>query len=495
MTTQDWASAYGIDPNDPVMQSMFGRMKPPSMWERLQVPMASLGGAMMALGSNIPAGRLQASHLISQMPEQAAQIQFHNQIGQSQGLQAIAALQAMKQRAEGQRWWQGLRNSLSPQPPMVAQMPGPEDSPQPSLAGGATGALSMSGSSAGDQLAQAPVGQVQTPPTGGGTFAQIPLQVRQAIAGAPSLEAAQNMYSQYLMKDFNREYQPPVVKEFFNEKTGRKEMRQWDPNHPQLGWQTVGGSESKLLTPEELLQQEEIKRAGRNSVTLNMPPSESAFQKELGTGRAKDALALEQKATEALTAAQRYITFKNVMNDAVKSGFGSPGAGAETAIWGTRLAQAAGIDPKNLSLPANASGLETMQALGNQMALGQIGAEGMPKNNFSEADRNFVVATAPGLAKTPQGNALLIDIKLKEYDRTMQQRDAWLRAAQDPRYGATTDQRWANFQKDWAGYVQKNPVFTPEMMAQAKAIAVQAGNQGTSSPAKNPRGWSIEKVE
>ena len=100
MTAQDWASAYGIDPSDPIMRSMFGNVRAPSMWDRLQVPMASLGGAMMALGSNLPAGRLQASQMLSQIPENQSRVSLQNSFGAKSALEAANMLQNMKAMAQ-----------------------------------------------------------------------------------------------------------------------------------------------------------------------------------------------------------------------------------------------------------------------------------------------------------------------------------------------------------------------------------------------------------
>ncbi|KAA2234173.1 hypothetical protein [Salinarimonas soli] len=41
--------------------------------------------------------------------------------------------------------------------------------------------------------------------------------------------------------------------------------------------------------------------------------------------------------------------------------------------------------------------------------VGQIGAGGFPANNFSDADRQFLIETVPALANSPGGNGMILE--------------------------------------------------------------------------------------
>lgn len=69
-----------------------------------------------------------------------------------------------------------------------------------------------------------------------------------------------------------------------------------------------------------------------------------------------------------------------------------------------KLAQAVGINPASLGLPESTDMGEALISMSNEMAMGRIGGQGgMPANNFSEADRKFLVETVPNIENTERG--------------------------------------------------------------------------------------------
>jgi hypothetical protein len=67
------------------------------------------------------------------------------------------------------------------------------------------------------------------------------------------------------------------------------------------------------------------------------------------------------------------------------------------------VATSLGLDPKGVG------SAQAVQSLINESVLGKIGAGGLPANNFSDADREFIVKIFPGLGDDPQANKIRIE--------------------------------------------------------------------------------------
>ncbi len=104
-------------------------------------------------------------------------------------------------------------------------------------------------------------------------------------------------------------------------------------------------------------------------------------------------------------------------------------AGGETGAFAP-IRLRAGEAVRSLGLPQDFFGLpgdaeisygQVIESLSNQLALGKIGGEdGMPANNFSEADRNFIVSTVAGLGDSPAAFRRKLAIQERMDQRAME---------------------------------------------------------------------------
>lgn len=123
---------------------------------------------------------------------------------------------------------------------------------------------------------------------------------------------------------------------------------------------------------------------------------------------------------------------------------------ADTKMTIGQVLQSAGVPdaiiPAGIDRKAIASA-ETMRSITNHAAMSMIGPGGMPANNFSEADRGFVVSTVPGLMNTPGGNAKIMAIARAVEQRKIELGDAWLDWSKK---NGNTLQSWDRFQAERA---------------------------------------------
>lgn len=73
-----------------------------------------------------------------------------------------------------------------------------------------------------------------------------------------------------------------------------------------------------------------------------------------------------------------------------------------------------------ISLDKNLPVKQAFEAIANKLVMSQIGAGGIPANNFSDADRAFLERTMPGLSKTKEGNRMLIEYAKKVQKRVIE---------------------------------------------------------------------------
>lgn len=155
-----------------------------------------------------------------------------------------------------------------------------------------------------------------------------------------------------------------------------------------------------------------------------------------------------------------------------------------------------------IDIDPNLPNKQAADSLAKEMALmlrkpGQQSG-GMP-GNFSDADRNFLVAIAPGLANTPGGNQLIIQTARKTFQREAEM----AKMAQEYRDRTGSMNGFVQFAKQ---YAEANPLFAEES-AKARSLTTQtptstspAFKVGTRSKTKDGRdvefdgkGWKLVK--
>lgn len=190
--------------------------------------------------------------------------------------------------------------------------------------------------------------------------------------------------------------------------------------------------------------------------------SEGAFAKTMGEGTAKDALDLTAAANKAV---EQLATIDNLKTavQAYEAAGGETGKLSDLKNQGAALAQSLGIDPASLGLPADAGPGQLINSLTNQLALGKVGSGGLPANNFSEADRNFLVQTVPNLSDTPAGLQAKMAVAERAAQRTVQAVQAWQQYPQSA-------EGWRKFQQDWTQHVSSTPLLSEEEKAQIRGL-------------------------
>ncbi|MEM8647200.1 MAG: hypothetical protein AAGF86_12755 [Pseudomonadota bacterium] len=159
---------------------------------------------------------------------------------------------------------------------------------------------------------------------------------------------------------------------------------------------------------------ERLRRAGAPNITnttnIASPKFQTKFDETTGKKLGEDALMIAQAGASA---SGRIGTLKR-MQTALKTT--ATGFGQKQLLNVRKAAKTLGFDVGNVGEA------ETLQALGNQLALelrNPSGGAGMP-GAMSDKDREFLVSSVPGLDKTPDGNRKLIDYAIRVEERKQQ---------------------------------------------------------------------------
>lgn len=166
---------------------------------------------------------------------------------------------------------------------------------------------------------------------------------------------------------------------------------------------------------------------------------ESEFERAYGGGLAKEALGVIESGNKASDDMQKVQLLRGLLGQ-IKTGQLTP-AQSTMGAW----MQSVGLDPKAVgidpNLPASA---EAASSLINKFALSNIGATtgGIPANNFSEADRKFILQLVPSLRNRPEANDILLAAKEREAALAMKRADTWATARSQGMSYEKFDQQW-----------------------------------------------------
>ena len=212
---------------------------------------------------------------------------------------------------------------------------------------------------------------------------------------------------------------------------------------------------------------------GGTGTTINnsVGPSETEYDKTIGKGFAEKYNTIQDSANAARGKMDTLTALGAALDESGTTGFG-----AETLMGVKRAAKSLGMD-----IGENLGPQETAVALGNQLALmlrNPSSGAGMP-GAMSDKDRQFLVASVPGLGKTPQGNRQLL-----EYMKKVEQRNIEVAArAQD--YAHTHGRLDAGFDRELAAWADANPLFGDAATAKPDA----AGGPWPTEGDPPPPGW------
>lgn len=203
------------------------------------------------------------------------------------------------------------------------------------------------------------------------------------------------------------------------------------------------------------------------------PPGtqENSFDKSYGEELGKEAATIHKnadKARDQIQSAQMLRGFQQLWRD---GGGGQNWTAPMQARWAA-VAQGLGIDPASLGLPKDAGPAQAMEAIVKKLAMGNIGGEGgMPANNFSEADRNFLIDIQPRLGDTAAGWEAKLMMTEKMAGRTAEKEAMWNRYQDEGK-------SYRQFRSDWGKYVSQNSIFTDQDKSRLQALSPQAQTSG-----------------
>lgn len=186
---------------------------------------------------------------------------------------------------------------------------------------------------------------------------------------------------------------------------------------------------------------------GGAGVTVNNNiGGEKKYDETLGKSLADKYIAIQDGAQQAQS---KIATLDGLSQALAQSSY--TGWGADTLLGVKRAAKSLGVDVGEDLGPE-----ETARALGNQLALqlrSPSNGAGMP-GAMSDKDREFLVASVPGLDKTPDGNRKLIQYMTLVEQRNIDVAKFANQYAQE--HGGRIDNDFFTALADWS---EKNPLF------------------------------------
>jgi hypothetical protein len=246
--------------------------------------------------------------------------------------------------------------------------------------------------------------------------------------------------------------------------------------------------QTAVLMPDNTVRMEgeptlKPKPAGMVSISM---AGEKEFSKKYGGKQGDIATDIEGMADKAHGALQT----TNAMIDYArrwKASGGQLGKLANAQIFASGLMQSLGMTPQSLGLPKDAGPGEALKAISNNLVLSKIGGEGgMPANNFSNADREFIEKTKPQVVDTPSGFVLKLMLERASANRAIA-RDEMLQDELDNFPGDRQQEAYQSFRRKWRAYVRSTPAFSAEERAEIEGLAKEFG--GPAAPSGKLKPW------
>lgn len=189
------------------------------------------------------------------------------------------------------------------------------------------------------------------------------------------------------------------------------------------------------------------------TTTVNMPAGEKKYDEKRGEQWAEQA---GEIAAAGRTAEEQLASLGPMMaslaNPDVYQGTGGNAIAGLKRFGRTML----GLDFEGVG------DAEVVQTIGNQMALS---LRSMMPGPMSNADRTFLQSLPPNLGNSREGNILVGEFFRRSAERAVE------RAQAAREYEAENGRLDAGFDREWAAYMQANPVFSEEDYAVVQRLA------------------------
>jgi acyl-CoA-binding protein len=155
--------------------------------------------------------------------------------------------------------------------------------------------------------------------------------------------------------------------------------------------------------------QMQLKRAGAANTTVKLPTLENEYDKAMGKANAETYIDLNKQGAEAGNTIAKYQQLGTLLSQPGVY----QGAGGETVLQAKKIGTALGMDLSGVS------DAEAGQAISRSLALelrNPASGAGMP-GAMSDQDREYLKSLVAGVGNTPEGNARLIEAKIKVEQR------------------------------------------------------------------------------
>jgi hypothetical protein len=200
--------------------------------------------------------------------------------------------------------------------------------------------------------------------------------------------------------------------------------------------------------------EKQLKQAGALAITNNMrgENAETAEMGKLAAARAGETMKAMGAAPKALMRlAQVDTMLGQIEQGKVQPARQSISAWAKSFGLDDATAERLGLDPKGVGTA------QALSALTNELVIGKIGSGQFPANNFSDADRNFLVSTVPQLANDPRGNKIMVETarRLAHFDAAKGRE--WLNFRRDPANKGKNS--FDDFEAAWATKIADADIF------------------------------------
>lgn len=242
---------------------------------------------------------------------------------------------------------------------------------------------------------------------------------------------------------------PGVLPETYDE--GTKNLLKTMAGNAQVQYETITGPGGSILQRDPAGKLTQVIGREPKGTTVNVGGEQPAFVKEYGKIQAARLGKIVESAEEADAMLSDAQNFRSILSSV------ETGAMAPAELFASRWGQSLGLTEGDT---AKIAAGEAVEALGNKLAL--YAKKDLP-GPLSDADRKFLINTAPGLAKTKEGNMILI----RAIESMAERRKLKSEMAQD---WAEQKGSMKGFDKHWNSYMKENPMFkameqpTPETL-------------------------------
>jgi hypothetical protein len=195
-------------------------------------------------------------------------------------------------------------------------------------------------------------------------------------------------------------------------------------------------------TPQDFTTWSRANRAS-GATQVKLPEDEKAYDAAVGKSYGETFSKIQQAGRDS----SKTLNTLKIMDSMMKQPDFYSGTGAKYVTWLNKAMTSLGYKDANFSAPA-----EVFEALASQAVLDAAG--GSLGAGIANADRDYLATIAPSLAKTPEGNRQLIEIRRKMANREQQI------AGEARNYASRNKGRIdAGFDEHIARWAEQNPLF------------------------------------